>query len=90
MIIRLKKNARIESLQKHPEAAVSDLRALLSAGAVAHADPRRNHFYEIEDGSRVFYIHLCPNGKVLLLAIWKRPLRPVETGALGIASPVSA
>ncbi len=90
MIIRLKPHARIESSQKHSAEAVNDLCALLSVGAVARADPRRNHFYEIEDGSRVFYIHLCPNSKVLLLAIWKRPLRPVETGALGIAFPVSA
>ena len=34
-------------------------------------DPCRSDFFELEDGNKVFYIHISPvNGKVLLLATW--------------------
>ncbi len=70
MILRLNQNTNIEDLRNHPAEALEQLRMLLAEGAQARVDPRRRHFYEVEDSSRVFYIHICPNGKVLLLAIW--------------------
>ncbi len=70
MIIRLNQDANIEDLCNHPAEALEQLRMVLAEGAQARVDLRRRHFYEVEDGSRVFYIHICPNGKVLLLAIW--------------------
>lgn len=70
MILRLNGNLTIENLRKYPVEAVEELRALLTAGGEAHADPHRNNFYDLANGSRVFYIHLTPSGRVLLLAIW--------------------
>jgi hypothetical protein len=48
------------------------LRGLLATGALAIPDPRRKGFYDLEDGDRRFYIHVCPSGTVLLLATWRR------------------
>jgi hypothetical protein len=47
---------------------------LLAEGVEAVAEPQRKDFYEVQNGFNVFYIHLCPNGKVLLLAMWSRDL----------------
>ena len=30
----------------------------------------RKDFFDLENCSRTFYIHICPSGKVLLLATW--------------------
>ncbi len=72
MILRLNQNANIEDLRNYPAETLEQLRILLAEGAQARVDPRRKNFYEVEDSSRVFYIHICPNGKVLLLAIWDK------------------
>jgi hypothetical protein len=72
MILQLNQNANIEDLRNHPAEVLEQLRTLLAGGAQARVDPRRRHFYEVEDGSRIFYIHICPSGKVLLLASWDK------------------
>src|SRR5712692_8578673 len=68
MLLELKGRLIIENLQNYPAETVAKLRALLAVGAVAWPDPRRKNFYDVENGSHVFYIHLTPSGKVLLLA----------------------
>jgi hypothetical protein len=70
MILRLKEDPRIDNLRNYPADLVEKLRALLVAGAEASPDLRRKQFYDVENGSRVFYIHLSPTGKVWLLATW--------------------
>jgi hypothetical protein len=70
MMLQLSGDFQIEDRWHHSPEAIDELRSLLFAGAEAAADSRRRDFYEIEHDGRVFYIHLCPNGKVLLLAIW--------------------
>jgi hypothetical protein len=87
MRLQLNENPMIEDLRKHPSEALKELRALLAAGAEARVDPRRKNFYELEDRCRVFYVHVCPSGKVLLLAIWDKDspaatrLEDVQTSA---------
>ncbi|MFQ5663012.1 MAG: hypothetical protein ACE5HL_04195 [Terriglobia bacterium] len=77
MVLRLNEKLTIDNLRNYPAETVERLRALLAAGALAHADPRRKNFYELENGTRVFYIHVSPNGgKVLLLATWPRENPP--------------
>ncbi len=79
MVLRLDQQPSIENLRNHPAAVVDQLRQLLAAGVQAHPDPRRKDFYELENGSRVFYIHISPvNGKVLLLATWSKDGKPAE------------
>jgi len=70
MEIRLKGYPVIDNLRHYPEETVESLRDLLTAGALAVPDPKRKNFYDVYNGSRVFYIHVCPTGKVLLLAMW--------------------
>ncbi len=72
MLLRLSGNIQIEDRWHHPPGSVDALRALLVNGVEAATDHQRKGFYEIEDGARVFYVHLCPTGRVLLLAIWTR------------------
>ena len=61
----------IENLRNHPPQTVSALRELLAGGTQVTPDPKRPNFYEVEDDSTVYYIHVLPtSGKVLLLATW--------------------
>jgi hypothetical protein len=70
MLLRLNGDPRIEDLRNHPVESIERLRHLLRAGAQARPDPRRKDFYEVDDCQRVFYIHITPRGRVLLLATW--------------------
>ena len=72
MLLRFDGNLTIENLGNCPAETIEELYALLAAGAQCHADPHRQNFYEVENGSRAFFIHLSPvSGKVLLLASWR-------------------
>ena len=73
MILRLNENPTIENLRNYPMETIGKLRGLLAAGAKAWADPRRRDFYDVENDSQVFYIHLTPHGKILLIAVWRKP-----------------
>ena len=77
MLLRLKEDPRIDNLRSYPTDIVEKLRALLVAGAQAYPDPRRKQFYDVENGSRIFYIHLSPTGKVWLLATWVKQCPPL-------------
>jgi hypothetical protein len=71
MVLQLSEQARIEDPRNYGPAVVNALRVLLAAGVSAQHDPRREHFYELEDGENTFYIHISPvNGDVVLLARW--------------------
>jgi len=73
MVLRLNGNLSIDNLRHYPAEVVDDLRTLLAGGALAHADPHRDNFYELENASRVFYVHVAPRGnKVMLLAAWRK------------------
>ena len=91
MLLRLNGDPKIEDLRNHPLECVERLRKLLRAGAPARPDPRRRDFYEVDDFGRVFYIHITPRGRVLLLAIWLKdtPEPDLEVGRLATASPCS-
>lgn len=82
MVLRLNQHPNIEDLHHHSPEIVEVLRQLLASGAPAKADPRRNDFYELENGSQVFYIHISPvNGKVLLLGTWLKDEAPAAMAA---------
>jgi len=73
MKLRLEKEPIIDNLRNHPAEMVEVLRGLLVAGASAIPDPRRRDFYEVENCSKVYYIHLSPtSGKVMFLAVWDK------------------
>jgi hypothetical protein len=77
MVLRLDQNTTIEDLRHHPAEVVEKLRALLASGAVAHEDPHRESFYEVESNGRVYYICVSPiTGKVLLLGTWLADRKP--------------
>ena len=91
MLLRLNEEPRIEDLRNHPAESVETLRMLLRTGVPARPDPRRRDFYELDNCSRVFYIHITPRGRVLLLAIWSKdtPEPTVEGERLAAAPPCS-
>lgn len=72
MFLKLDGNFVIEDMWNHPAERVEELRGLLRRGHPAFEDPHRKNFYEVGNNSCVFYIHICPNGKVLLLAMWAK------------------
>jgi len=77
MVLRVNHQPVIEDLRNHPAETVEKLRELLACGAVAKPDPHRSDFYELENCTRVFYIHISPvSGKVMLLATWFKDAQP--------------
>lgn len=74
--------AQIQNFRNHPIEDVEALRRLLGSGATAHLDPRRKNFYEVENGTRIFYVHVTPaTAKVMFLAVWHKA-RPVPREAV--------
>ncbi len=87
MVLRLNAQPKIENLRNYPAEMVEQLRELLISGAPAKLDAHRKDFYEVENCSQVFYVHVSPgNGTVMLLAIWQKDAQPVAALA---ASPVA-
>jgi len=85
MKLRMEKEPIIDNLRNHPAESVEKLRDLLIAGAPARLDPRRKNFYELENCSQVYYIHLSPaNNKVMFLAVWDK-----EAGQQAAAEKIS-
>ena len=82
----------IENLRRYPAPLIDRLAALLQSGAEAEADAGRAGFYDVAEGSRVYYIHISPvSGRVLLLATWEdepesRRARPPLSAALAMQS----
>lgn len=73
MVLQLTEELAIENLGNYSTETVDRLRELLATGVLAHVDPRRKNFYELEDDCQVFYVNLIPSkSKVLLLATWKK------------------
>jgi hypothetical protein len=71
MVLRMNELSRIEDPRKYGADVVNELRNLLTVGGSAQSDPRRENFYELENGGHTFYIHISPvNGDVTLLAKW--------------------
>jgi hypothetical protein len=79
MFLRIKEQLSIDNLNDHPIEVVGQLEELLTSGVEARLDPKRKHFYEVEDSDRVFFIHAAPStGKVMLLATWLTELPVAE------------
>jgi hypothetical protein len=71
MLLQMNEQTRIEDPRQYGANVVNDLRNLLTSGGCAQPDPRRENFYELENGGHTFYIHVSPiNGDVMLLAKW--------------------
>ncbi len=82
MVLRLNQDVTVENPRQHAAEEVALVRNLLTIGTIARPDPRRANFYELEDGNRVFYIHISPvTGHVLLLACWTADTGPQQTAA---------
>jgi len=63
----------IEDLGNHSAATVIELGILLAGTVNATPDLKRKGFYEVEDGSTVYYIHVSPlSGTIFFLATWKK------------------
>jgi hypothetical protein len=61
----------VDNLRSYPTDVVEKLRGLLATGAEVRVDPHRKGFYDVYNGSRVFFIHISPvSGNVMLLASW--------------------
>ena len=87
MVLRLSEQPKIENLRNYPAEMVEKLRKLLASGAPAKLDAHRKDFYEVENCSRVFYVHVSPvNGTVMLLAIWEKDAKPAAV----LAAPPAA
>ena len=72
MTLRLKE-VKVDNLRNYSDDVVEKLRGLLLKGADADVDPQRKGFYDVYNGTRVFFIHISPvSGKVILLASWLR------------------
>jgi hypothetical protein len=67
----------IEDLGSHSAATVVELGILLAGPVNVTPDLKRKGFYEIEDGSNVYYIHVSPvSGMIFFLATWEKLIAP--------------
>jgi hypothetical protein len=70
---------KIDDPRRHPRESVQRLRRLLTFGAEVCPEASRPDFYELTSGSEVFYFHVSPvTRRVLLLAIWEKTAPPRE------------
>ena len=61
----------IDNRWDYPADSVEKLRHALYDGVVARPDPSRSAIYEVEADGSVYYIHISPiSRRVMLLAIW--------------------
>jgi hypothetical protein len=64
-------DTQIEDLRDHPTELIAQLCHLLANGAPAIPDPKHPELYEIKSETHVFYVHISPvTRKVLLVATW--------------------
>src|SRR5436309_7615350 len=76
MVLRVKEQTKVENPRGYIAKVVNELRNLLTVGARARRDPRRENFYEVENVNNVFYIYISPvTGNVVLLAKWPGQLQ---------------
>ena len=62
----------IRDLRNHSAGTVMRLALLLVGTVDVRPDPKRKNFYEVSDGSEVYYIHVSPvTGIIYLLAVWQ-------------------
>jgi hypothetical protein len=63
---------KVKDLGNHSAATVIELGILVAGTVNVTPDPKRKGFYEIEDGSTVYYFHVSPaSGHIFLLATWE-------------------
>ena len=73
MVLRMNQETHVENPRFYDAHVVDELRTLLIAGVPARSDPRRQHFYEVENAHDTFYLLVSPiNGNVVLVAKWSR------------------
>ncbi len=84
MVLRLNQQPIIENLRNYSPETIDKLRQMLASGVQGQPDPRRANFYELENCSQIYYVHISPlNGKVILLGIWSKTEEPVAAAAVG-------
>jgi len=78
---------KIEDLGNHSAATVISLGILLADTVNVTPDSKRKGFYEVENGSTVYYIHVSPvSGTIFFLATWEK--LPAPQAELQIAHSV--
>jgi hypothetical protein len=71
MVMRWENGLHVEDIRNHPRELVRGLEGLLLRGASLTPDPKHPGFFEVYNDTRVYYVHVVPNSrKVLLLATW--------------------
>jgi hypothetical protein len=80
-------DVKIDDPRRHPRETVQHLWRLLTSGAEVHPELSRPDFYELPSGSEVFYFHVSPvTRRVLLLAVWKKAATPPREMRLAVAA----
>lgn len=78
----------IQDARRHSPAAVISLGILLAGTVNVTPDPKRRGFYEIADGSTVYYFYVsASSGTIFLLATWKSRLGRERQPAIAAAAP---
>jgi hypothetical protein len=71
MVMRWENDLHVEDMRCHPQELVRGLEILLLGGTKLTPDPKHPGFFEVQNDTQVYYVHIVPNSsKVLLLATW--------------------
>ena len=82
MLLRMEHLSGVENVRNYPPEMIQELEQLLLAGASASPDPKRKHFFDLENRDRTFFVYISPvTSQVVLVAIWPR-----ATYAVGVAN----
>jgi hypothetical protein len=73
MVMRWENGLHVEDIRNHPQELVRGLESLLLCGTKLTPDPKHPGFFEVQNETQVYYVHIVPNSrKVLLLATWSQ------------------
>jgi hypothetical protein len=75
MLLKIKHRPDVDNPRNYPAEIIEELEELLLSGGSALPDPRRKHFYDLENLGRTFFIDTTTGAKSVLLVLLIRSSR---------------
>jgi hypothetical protein len=73
MFLRMKRLPGVDNPRNYPAKIIKELEEILFWGGSALPDAKRKGFYDLENHTRTFFIHISSiTGRVVLIAAWRK------------------
>jgi hypothetical protein len=71
MLSQMKQSLPADNPRNYPAEIIEELEALLLSGRPCVPDPKRKHFYDLQNDRRTFFIYISPKtARLTLLGTW--------------------